>query len=129
MTGIGQGDGPTVIVAAVDGSPTSLRAAAYAAGWARRMQTRLIIVHVTRSPWIEGTVPGTAGAVEEGLDQLVAELHAQVETGAAHFGVPIEFLAARGDPFTESNVNPPTGDSKQTRVTFGAKFGDPASRR
>lgn len=41
-------DGASVVLAAVDGSRTSLRAAAYAAGAARRQRARLLIVYVQR---------------------------------------------------------------------------------
>lgn len=43
-------DGPRAILVGVDGSPTSLRAAAYAAGLARRQRTRLVIVYASGPP-------------------------------------------------------------------------------
>jgi nucleotide-binding universal stress UspA family protein len=43
-------DGPRAILVGVDGSPTSLRAGAYAAGLARRQRTRLVIVHACGPP-------------------------------------------------------------------------------
>ena len=39
-------DGPRVIVVAVDGSTTSMRAAFYAAGLARRQSAELVVVFV-----------------------------------------------------------------------------------
>jgi nucleotide-binding universal stress UspA family protein len=47
-------DGATVVLAAVDGSRTSLRACAYAAGVARRQRARLVIVYV--QPAATGTI-------------------------------------------------------------------------
>jgi Universal stress protein family len=41
-------DGPSLIMVGVDGSRTSLRAAAYAAGLARRQHCRLLAVYVGR---------------------------------------------------------------------------------
>jgi nucleotide-binding universal stress UspA family protein len=43
-------DGPRTILVGVDGSATSLRAAAYAAGLARRQRTRLVIVYASGPP-------------------------------------------------------------------------------
>jgi nucleotide-binding universal stress UspA family protein len=43
-------DGPSLIMVGVDGSRTSLRAAAYAAGLARRQRSRLLAVYVGRVP-------------------------------------------------------------------------------
>ena len=42
--------GVGVLVVGVDGTPTSLRAAAYAAGLARRQRSRLIIVYARKQP-------------------------------------------------------------------------------
>ncbi len=56
-------DGPGAIVVGVDGSPTSLRAAAYAAGLARRQHTKLIAVFVRSSP---GTLLMLAHHPEQG---------------------------------------------------------------
>jgi nucleotide-binding universal stress UspA family protein len=43
-------DGPHAIVVGLDGSMPSLRAAAYAAGLARRQHTRLVAVYVRTQP-------------------------------------------------------------------------------
>jgi nucleotide-binding universal stress UspA family protein len=95
-------DGPLVLMVGVDGSPTSLRAAAYAAGIARRQHARLVAVYVAApvSPLL-AELPD-AGALEvEGRVQLAAELAAEVAAAAARIGIAIEYVERRGDPLTE----------------------------
>src|SRR3954453_1024245 len=92
-------DGPHVIVAGVDGSPTSLRAGAYAAGLARRQRARLVVVHVATAPVLAMLAPGQPWPVEEMLADAEEDLRAQVSAGAAHAGIPVEFVTARGEPF------------------------------
>ncbi|WP_200938729.1 universal stress protein [Modestobacter sp. Leaf380] len=95
-------DGPKVIVVGVDGSDTSLRAASYAAGLARRQHSRLVVVHVrTGFPPMAGLVPGSAAVAAETATEVSAELERMVVDGAAHIGIPVEFHSVRGDPFAE----------------------------
>jgi Universal stress protein family len=54
-------DGPTVILVGVDGSPTSLRACAYAAGLARRQRAGMIVVYVGPLASIAAAMPGVGG--------------------------------------------------------------------
>jgi nucleotide-binding universal stress UspA family protein len=76
---------PRVVVAAVDGSETSLEAAAVAASMSRQHQARLILVTVVRTPegwWGLTGEPPTPQAVTEALasgqtrvlDQAVGQL-------------------------------------------------------
>src|SRR4030088_158753 len=67
-------DGPNVIVVGVDGSPTSMRAGAYAAGLARRQNSRIVAVHVTSTPMFSGMVPSASGAIEQGLEDVAEEV-------------------------------------------------------
>lgn len=94
-------DGPKVIVVGIDGSQTSLRAGAYAAGLARRQGARLVAVHVATPPALAALAPGRSWPVEETLAAVAEEIRQQVAAGAAHTGVPVEFVAVRGDAYVE----------------------------
>jgi nucleotide-binding universal stress UspA family protein len=94
-------DGPRVILAGVDGSPTSLRAAAYAAGLARRQHSRLVVVYVRESATpIAGWVPGAEVAARDAAAQVDAELRAELAPAAERLGIEVEYRTATGDPVT-----------------------------
>jgi len=98
-------DGPSVVVAAVDGSPTSLRAAAYAAGLARRQKSVLVVAHVITTPALLGvagaTTIGAISSVDETLDEVAEDLRRQVEKESVRIGLEARFRAERGDAYTE----------------------------
>ena len=95
-------DGPRVILSGVDGSPTAMRAGAYAAGLARRQGSRLVVVYVAAPSMWAGVSPGPAAAAQERLfDDLIGELRGQIQVRAAEIGVPVTFVVRRGDAFTE----------------------------
>jgi nucleotide-binding universal stress UspA family protein len=92
-------DGPSVILAGLDGSATSLRAGAFAAGLARRERARLVCVFVkTGPPYI--AVPGGLPILVPDGDEA-AELRRLVAEGASYHGVSAELVVTQGDPFTE----------------------------
>ncbi|SCX41028.1 Nucleotide-binding universal stress protein, UspA family [Klenkia marina] len=95
-------DGPKVILVGVDGSATSLRAAAYAAGLARRQRSRLVVVHVrTGFTPLAGLVPGSAAVATATAGEIADEVEEMVARGAAQVGIPVEYVPASGDPVTE----------------------------
>ena len=98
-------DGPKVILVGIDDSVTSLRAGAYAAGLARRQGARLVCVYVEQISALYGAAAGAgAGAIaaqDQALDETAAELRREAEAGARLLGVTLEFVVARGDPYTE----------------------------
>jgi nucleotide-binding universal stress UspA family protein len=111
-------DGPALIVVGVDGSRTSLRAAAYAAGLARRQHSRLLVVYVMRPSAIIGVAPGVASALIEAATETANDLERQLQEGAARLGLDAEFRSVSGDPWTE--LNRVATESKADAVVVGA---------
>jgi nucleotide-binding universal stress UspA family protein len=94
-------DGPSLILVGVDGSRTSLRAAAYAGGLARRQGCRLLAVYVSRIPASAGMAPGGAAVLNETFDQTAAGLERLMLARAAETGMTAEFRSVRGDPVAQ----------------------------
>jgi nucleotide-binding universal stress UspA family protein len=95
-------DGPRTIVVGVDGSVTSMRAAAYACGLARRQCCRLVVVYVAAPSLLNAAAFGVATGIEEqAFDEVATDLRQNVATRAAELQVPISFVRRRGDPYTE----------------------------
>ena len=93
-------DGPRVIVAAVDGSTTSLRAVAYAVGLARRQGAELVVVFVVAGSAMAGLVPSAGPVINEAEHQIADELRAQIEEAARRTGLLARFIETSGDPTT-----------------------------
>ena len=92
-------DGPNVIMAGLDGSPTSWRATAYAAGLARRQRSRLLVVHVAAVPALATLAPVADIAIEEGLDAAGDALRRELESRREWHALGAEFRVERGDVF------------------------------
>ena len=94
-------DGPSLILVGVDGSRTSLRAAAYAGGLARRQRSRLLAVYVGRVPASAAAAPGGAAVMSETFEQIANELEQLMLSRTAETGIAVEFRSVRGDPLAE----------------------------
>ncbi|MYV55224.1 universal stress protein [Streptomyces sp. SID3212] len=94
-------DGPKVIVVGVDGSQSSYRAAAYAAGLARRQRALLAIVYVQpvvgAGAALGAPATGTTGEIAE---ELLAEIRLATERFKDVWDVRWEFHTFHGDPYS-----------------------------
>jgi nucleotide-binding universal stress UspA family protein len=95
-------DGPHTIIVGVDGSETSLRAAAYAAGLARRQHTTLVVVYARGKPGGLLTLADHTGlatrAELETQDQVEAQLRTELDRQARLWGVQARLEVRQGDP-------------------------------
>jgi nucleotide-binding universal stress UspA family protein len=94
-------DGPDVLLVGVDGSDTSLRAAAYAAGMARRQQARLVILYVRPFSAVSGIEAGAVTSMQEAHDAVAAELRKNAEEQAPRLGIDVVVVERDGNPYTE----------------------------
>ncbi|RAG84817.1 universal stress protein [Streptacidiphilus pinicola] len=94
-------DGPSVIVAGLDGSDSSMRAAAYAAGLARRQGAKLALVYIQPLNAMGGADVGAAvlQAEKEVADRLLAEIREASERMPDNQRVTWEFYSQPGDPY------------------------------
>ncbi len=90
-----------MVLVAIDGSDTSMRAGAYAAGMARRQNARLVCLYVRTFSAVAGIGGGAVTSVQEAQDEIARELRQAVETQGAERGIRAEVIERYGNPFTE----------------------------
>jgi nucleotide-binding universal stress UspA family protein len=102
MTGFELGtDGPGTILTAVDGSITSLRDGAYAAGLARRQHAHLLVVTVATTPAMAAMAPGALAVLSETAQDLATDVQAQARQYLEDLSLTGELVRVGGDPYTE----------------------------
>jgi len=97
-------DGPSAILVGADDSTTSVRAGWYALGLARRQRARLIAVFVGPIATVGAAGPGGAAlavAKDEAFHAAARDMRERAEAAGAEFGIPVTFIARRGEPFAE----------------------------
>src|SRR5258708_37439397 len=93
-------DGPLTIVAGIDGSDSSMRAAAYASGLARRQRARLALVYIQPMPATANAMAG-AGVVMVGreiADDLRRQIDQALERLPEDSRPTWDFITESGDP-------------------------------
>ena len=98
------GDGPGVILVAIDGSTTSVRAAAWAAGLARRQGSGLVFLFVATHPALAELCVGMGGVAppsDYGNDDVARELLRELRDAATAYRVSARFLVRSGEPAAE----------------------------
>lgn len=119
-------DGPNVIIVGLDasqlegnGSNTSLHAAAYAAGLARRQGARLIAVWVRPAISISDTFVDSPDDILRDREAREADVRATLETAVEHFGVTDAALrVCDGDPFDQ--LTAVAEDARADAIVVGA---------
>jgi nucleotide-binding universal stress UspA family protein len=94
-------DGPSRILVGIDGSETSMRAGAYAAGLARRQGSHLIALYVASPNPMAAQLPATTAAMMQTQDEIARQLRTAVMEGAQLVGIDAEFVQRRGNPYRE----------------------------
>ncbi|MFE5812255.1 universal stress protein [Streptomyces sp. NPDC056479] len=112
-------DGPKVIVVGVDGSDSSMHAAAYAAGLARRQNALLALVYV-QPVMTAGAALGApvADTTSEIAEDLIAQIRDATERLKGIFDVRWEFHTFQGDPY--NGLVKAADDLKADAVVVGA---------
>ncbi|MGY1814024.1 universal stress protein [Blastococcus sp. SYSU D00820] len=116
------------VVVGVDDSPTSLRALAYAAGVARRLGGRLVVVHVRTVHSVGPELDPLGVAVQaahEAREQLEAEIREEAARLAQDTGMDVRFLLRTGDPLRELTA---IADREQADVVVVGASTRPAHR-
>ena len=100
MTGFGV-ERPLILVA-VDGTPSSLRAGSYAINLVRSQNARLVCLYVNSPPVVvSSSVVGIDVAIEETQSVIAEELRELLVVRAGDLGLDATFIQRSGNPYAE----------------------------
>jgi nucleotide-binding universal stress UspA family protein len=95
-------DGPKVLVVGIDGSETSLRAASYAIGLARRQRSRIVFLYVQAVSGAFNVAAGSAALMATTHDEMARDFARRIRAYMNELGKrDWEFRTVRGDVFGE----------------------------
>jgi nucleotide-binding universal stress UspA family protein len=94
-------DGPAVILVGVDGSRSSMRAASYAGGMARRQGSRLVVLFVSHRPAGADLMAESSVATDQAQKAIADDLRGLAHAGAEYHGLDLEFVTGTGDPYAQ----------------------------
>ena len=113
-------DGPSLILAAVDGSTTSLRAGAYAVGLARRQRSQLVVITVTTTPAMSSLSADAVTVLARSAHELAADLHEQAKEYLRLLEMEARLVTVHGDPYLE--IVRAADDLRADAVVVGASM-------
>jgi nucleotide-binding universal stress UspA family protein len=116
-------DGPSAILVGVDDSVTGLRAAAYAAGLARRQRARVLMVYVAPISGVglaSSAGPAVLAAENEAHDEIGKELGERADLMARELGISVTFTLAHGDAYQQ--ITRIAEESRADAIVVGASL-------